>query len=319
LNALRAKILSHVRAGAERARGVFTLTVPTGGGKTLASLAFALDHAIQHHLDRVIVVIPFTSIIEQTAAVYREAFGVLGGSVLEHHSAFEKDNIHDREAQDKLNLAMENWDTRVVVTTAVQFFESLFANPTSRCRKLHSISRSVIVLDEAQTLPLALLKPSVAALDELVRNYGSSVVLCTATQPALSQTDDPKHSFKGGFLFPYELAPDVPQLFAALKRVMNRKAGKLSDGDLANRMADSAQAQALTIVNTRKHATELFAAISGQPGARLLTTLRWCCAPRRDWTRLRRPLGAVIERENDERRTALSWYSNRSGINRYQR
>jgi CRISPR-associated endonuclease/helicase Cas3 len=132
LNELRAKILLHVRAGSERARGVFTLTVPTGGGKTLASLAFALDHAIQHDLDRVIVVIPFTSIIEQTAAVYREAFGVLGGAVLEHHSAFEEDKIHDREARDKLNLAMENWDARVVVTTAVQFFESPLGNCARR-------------------------------------------------------------------------------------------------------------------------------------------------------------------------------------------
>jgi CRISPR-associated endonuclease/helicase Cas3 len=210
LSELRAKILLHVRAESERARGVFTLTVPTGGGKTLASLAFALDHAIQHDLDRVIVVIPFTSIIEQTAAVYREAFGVLGGAVLEHHSAFEEHKIHDREARDKLNLAMENWDARVVVTTAVQFFESLFANRTSRCRKLHRIARSVIVLDEAQMLPLPLLKPSIAALDELVRNYGSSVLLCTATQPALSETDDPKRSFKGGFRCPHELAPDVP-------------------------------------------------------------------------------------------------------------
>jgi CRISPR-associated endonuclease/helicase Cas3 len=270
LNELRAQILLHVRAGAERARGVFTLTVPTGGGKTLASLAFALDHAIQHHLDRVIVVIPFTSIIEQTAAVYREAFGVLGGTVLEHHSAFEEDNIHDREARDKLNLAMENWDARVVVTTAVQFFESLFANRTSRCRKLHNIARSVIVLDEVQTLPLALLKPSIAALDELVRNYGSTVVLCTATQPALSETDDPRRSFKGGFRYPHELAPNVPQLFAALKRVTVQNAGDLSDGDLADRMADAGQA--LTIVNTRKHASALFAAISAQPGARLLTT-----------------------------------------------
>jgi CRISPR-associated endonuclease/helicase Cas3 len=270
LNELRAKILLHVRGGAERSRGVFTLTVPTGGGKTLASLAFALDHAIQHDLDRVIVVIPFTSIIEQTAAVYREAFGVLGRSVLEHHSAFEEDNIHNREARDKLNLAMENWDARVVVTTAVQFFESLFANRTSRCRKLHRIARSIIVLDEVQTLPLQLLKPSIAALDELVRNYGSSVVLCTATQPALSETDDPKRSFKGGFQCPHELAPDVPRLFAALKRVMIQKAGRLSDGDLADRMTGAGQA--LTIVNTRKHARALFEALSEQPGARLLTT-----------------------------------------------
>ncbi len=274
LNKLRAKILSHVRAGAARDRGVFTLTVPTGGGKTLASLAFALDHAIRHDLDRVIIVIPFTSIIEQTAAVYREAFGVLGGSVLEHHSTFEEDKLRDPrdlEPEKKLNLAMENWDSRIIVTTAVQFFESLFANRTSRCRKLHNIARSVIVLDEAQTLPLPLLKPSVATLDELVRNYGSSVVLCTATQPALSETDDPKHSFKGGFRFPHELAPDVPGLFAALKRVIVQKAaGKLSDGDLADRMADAEQA--LTIVNTRRHSRALFAAIEGQPGARLLTT-----------------------------------------------
>lgn len=170
--------------------GLFSLTVPTGGGKTLASLAFALDHAIAHGLRRVIYVIPFTSIVEQTVQVFRHALGVQERDdiVLEHHSAFFDDPTKAPQSIDKRKLAMENWDAPIVVTTAVQFFESLFADRPSRCRKLHNIAGSVVVLDEAQTLPHALLRPCVALLDELARNYRVSRCCAPPRNPRCAWT-----------------------------------------------------------------------------------------------------------------------------------
>jgi len=275
VNRLRDTVLRHAQAQADHPRGAFTLTVPTGGGKTLTSLAFALAHACHHGLDRVIVVIPFTSVIEQTARVYREALGALGDQVLEHHSAFdatqELQGAEERIGPERLRLSMATWDRPIVVTTAVQFFESLFSNRPSRCRKLHSIARSVIVLDEAQTMPLALLRPCVAALKELVRNYRSSVVLCTATQPALTAPRTAAESgFRGGFEAPEELAPDVPRLFDALRRTTVRHIGVQDDAALAARMAGPGQA--LCIVNQRAHARALFGAIRHLDGARHLST-----------------------------------------------
>jgi CRISPR-associated endonuclease/helicase Cas3 len=173
LNRLRTEILNHVRGKAALPRGVFTLNVPTGGGKTLASLGFALDHAKRWNMDRIIYAIPFTSIIDQTASIFR---GVLGDDVvLEHHSSIEQETakeeerFRDRRPDAKLRLAMENWQAPVIVTTNVQLFESLFANRTSRCRKLHNLANAVIILDEAQTIPLHVLRPCVAALDEIRR------------------------------------------------------------------------------------------------------------------------------------------------------
>ena len=177
LNALRGEILDHSVAKATLQPGLFTLTVPTGGGKTLASLSFALEHAVHNGLCRVIYVIPFTSIIEQTAEVFREGLGT-HDDILEHHASFDWDRAEAARSSDdegtdgllKLRRAAENWDVPIVVTTAVQFFESLFANRPSRCRKLHNIVDSVVILDEAQTLPVDLLLPCMAALDELARN-----------------------------------------------------------------------------------------------------------------------------------------------------
>jgi len=252
VNIIRDDVLRAAIGKASEPPGVFTLTVPTGGGKTLTSLAFALAHARTHGLDRVIVVIPFTSIIEQTAHVYRDALAPFGDSVLEHHSAFEMTDESKwsagRIGPDRLKLAMERWDSPIVVTTAVQFFESLFTNRTSRCRKLHSLARSVIVVDEAQTMPLPLLRPCVAALKELVRNYGSSVVLCTATQPSLTAPPEARND-DWRFKAPVELAPNR---FAELRRVTVRDIGKQTDADLARLM--SGRDQALCIVNQRAHA-----------------------------------------------------------------
>ncbi len=214
LNDLRRRVLQHVREQAPSAQGVFTLTVPTGGGKTLNSFAFALEHALTHGLQRIIYVIPYTSIVEQTARVFRDALRQDDADpadfVLEHHSAFDAERMGSREGRDKLGLAMENWDVPVVVTTAVQFFESLFANRTSRCRKLHNIANSVVILDEAQTLPLKYSRPCVAVLDELARNWNTTIVLCTATQSALRDGD-----FPGGFEEARELAPDPEGLYRA--------------------------------------------------------------------------------------------------------
>lgn len=268
VNTLRADILTHVRDQAAQAPGLFSLTVPTGGGKTLASLAFALDHAIAHGLSRVIYVIPFTSIVEQNAQVFRDAFGELGdAAVLEHHSAFDDDPKTAWESKDKRRLAMENWDAPVIVTTAVQFFESLFADRPSRCRKLHHIAGSVVILDEAQTLPLKLLNPCVAMLDELALNYHSSVVLCTATQPALRVED----GFRDGFSNVRELAPEPPKLYEKLRRVGVRHIGTLSDEELTEQLRQ--RHQVLCIVNNRRHARALYESIADQPGARHLTTL----------------------------------------------
>ena len=279
VNGLRAEVLAHARRGAAKPQGVFALTVPTGGGKTLASLAFALDHAVRHGLDRVIYVIPYMSIIEQTASVFRNA--LRGGDgrpvdwVIEHHSTFDEDSIGNRESRNKLHLAMENWDAPIVVTTAVQFFESLFANRPSRCRKLHNIANSVVILDEAQTLPLKHLRPCVAALDELARNWRASVVLCTATQPALREAD----GFADGFQHVRELAPEPQRLYKTLKRTQMRHVGQMADTRLADRLNESSQA--LCVVNTRRHARELYEHLSGVQGACHLSTLM-CAAHRRE-------------------------------------
>jgi CRISPR-associated endonuclease/helicase Cas3 len=278
VNQQRRRILEQVRAGAALAPGLFSLTVPTGGGKTLASLAFALDHARRHGLAHVIYVIPFTSVVEQTAAVFRMALGE--DAVLEHHSAFDPASLRsdaereeERSGEERCRQAAENWDAPVVVTTAVQFFESLFAAARGHCRKLHRIARSVVVLDEAQTLPLHLLLPCVAAIDELARNYRASVVLMTATQPALRAGDLP-----GGLAEVRELAPDGLDHEPAFRRVRVAHAGPLADDALATRILS--ERQVLCVVNTRRHARELYEILREAEGACHLSTLM-CAAHRR--------------------------------------
>jgi CRISPR-associated endonuclease/helicase Cas3 len=289
VNGLRADVLRAARAAAEMNPGMFSLTVPTGGGKTLSGLAFALDHAVRWLRDRVIYVAPFTSVIEQNAAVFRDALVPFGDAVLEHHSAFRDEELlresrRDQgekgpEARDKLKLAMENWDAPIIATTAVQFFESLFAATPAKCRKLHNIARSVVILDEAQTLPLKFLQPCIAAIDELARNYAASVVLCTATQPAIKEhPEDPERSFRGGLRDVREIAPDRDALFRRLKRVAITKVDdELDDETLAERLRE--HEQVLCIVNTRAHARAVFEAIRISPGARHLST--WMCATHR--------------------------------------
>ena len=280
LNARRVDILAHARSLASSAPGVFTLTVPTGGGKTLTSLAFALDHARRNGLDRVVIGIPFTSVIEQTAQIYRDALAPHQDAILEHHSAFDQSMIDGKEARAKLSLAMETWDQPLIVTTTVRLFESLFSNRPSQCRKLHNLVRSVIVLDEIQTLPLELLRPCVAALKELAANYGCSIVLCTATQPALlASPPDNGRPFTDGFENVVELAPDPPGLFEVLRRVRVERIGEQSDEDLLARLESTPQA--LCIVNRRFHAQTLFDAVRHLDGARHLSTLM-CAVHRRE-------------------------------------
>lgn len=276
VNKLRQHILSYACSQAKLASGLFSLTVPTGGGKTLTSLAFGLSHAAQHQKRRLIYVIPFTSIIEQTADVFRRALGDHHAAVLEHHSAFDRDKLPGElqkssaaskvDYRNKLRLAMDGWDAPVVVTTAVQFFESLFSDRPSQCRKLHNIADSVIVLDEAQTLPLKLLRPIMAAIDELALNYGCSVVLCTATQPALKESD----AFHNGFKDVREIAPHPEELFVKLRRTQVKALGPQTDEQLVEHLR--AREQVLMIVNNRRHARVLFDAIGQEPGAYHLTT-----------------------------------------------
>ncbi len=282
VNKARAEILAAAGRKALECPGLFSLSVPTGGGKTLSSLAFALGHAVAHNLDRVIYVIPFTSIIEQTAGVFRKAFGAdLEHCVIEHHSAYREPREaergeSERQAGERARLAMENWDAPVIITTAVQFFESLFSNRPGQCRKLHNIAKSVVILDEAQTLPLAMLRPCVAAFDELARSYGASIVLCTATQPALQAARaDGSPGFKGGLAGAREIA-DAPGLtpgilYARLKRVTIKPAVELDDDALADRLRS--HDRVLCIVGTRKHARELYQKLGNEPGTFHLSAL----------------------------------------------
>lgn len=190
VNKARREIFEECTAKAEGEPGIFTLTVPTGGGKTLASMAFALKHALRHDKRRIIYVIPYTSIIEQTANQFREIFG---DAVVEHHSNFDDG---ERESN-KIRLASENWDAPIIVTTSVQFFESLYASRSSRCRKLHNIANSVVVLDETQLLPPTFVNPILFALKQLAACYKTTLVLTTATQPAFEPWQDGPHQFVG--------------------------------------------------------------------------------------------------------------------------
>lgn len=286
VNAVREEVYRFCIEAGECPQGVYRLGVPTGGGKTRSGLGFALRHAVEHDLDRVIFAVPYTSIIEQTAGVYREIFEEIGdGAVLEHHSAVRREETTGEERQDeswlRSRLATQNWDAPLVVTTTVQLFESLFANRTSRCRKLHNLCRSVIVLDEVQTLPVGLLGPTVSMLQELVRRYGVTVVLCTATQPAL----DEQSRYLEGFESINDIVPPerAAEHFQTLRRVEYETPSEpwLWD-EVAQRLLDaSPEKQAMVVLNTRKDALALLERLEeGEPVLHLSTLL--CGAHRRD-------------------------------------
>lgn len=256
LNSTRADILKQCREAANEPPGVFTLTVPTGGGKTLASMAYALRHAVRHKRHRIIYVIPYTSIIEQTAQVFREIPG-FEHAVLEHHSNLSTEDESKESVRSR--LAAENWDAPIIVTTAVQFFESLYASKTSRCRKLHNIASSVAIFDEAQCLPPKYLRPIVYAIRELERHYDVTPVLCTATQPVLTQTERFDFKFKEGFSDSREIIEDPDSLAHNLKRVNIQTLADLepvTHEQVRSSMLEE-NASVLCIVNRKDDAREL--------------------------------------------------------------
>lgn len=266
INQIRAELYRQCVGAADLPPGFFSLSVPTGGGKTRSVMAFALRHAAQHGQRRVVVALPYTSIIEQNAAVYREVLG--DEAVLEHHSAVhhrQKPEAESDEQERALRLAADNWDAPVVVTTNVQFFESLFAARNSRLRKLHRLARSVIVLDEAQTLPPELLFPTLEALRFLVEDYGCTIVFCTATQPAFRTSyGDPNYGprFEGFAIT--EIVADRAALYQQLRRV-NYDVQTETPWTWAEAAARMQQAhQALAIVNTVADAQALFAAVGSE-------------------------------------------------------
>ena len=281
LNRLLQSILKACIDAAARPKGLFTLTVPTGGGKTVASLAFALHHASKHGMKRIIYVVPYTSIIEQNADVFR---GILGEqNVLEHHSGVQFDSDEENAELSPEALAAENWDSPIVVTTAVQFFESMYANRSSQCRKLHNLANSVIIFDEAQMLPLCHLMPCTAAIGALVEQFGATAVLCTATQPSLGdlmQWFAPTHPVS-------EICPSTSRLFEKFRRVSFRQIGVIEDAELAAALCE--QEQVLCIVNSRKAAQNIFALLPAD-GSFHLSTLMTPCHRRQVLAEIRRRL-----------------------------
>lgn len=242
VNRIRDEILTACRSAASHSPGLFTLTVPTGGGKTLSAMSFALEHAMIYNKWRIIYVIPYTSIIEQTAATLESIFGP--ANVVEHHS-----NLDPEKETLRTRLASENWDAPIIVTTNVQFFESLFAARSSRCRKIHNLVNSVVILDEAQLVPPNKLAPCVSAINELTRNYGVTLILSTATQPALPELDKPT-----------EIIPAELKLYEQLHRTeINTPSDLLTSTsweELAGQLLE--HEQVLCIVNTRRNCYDLF-------------------------------------------------------------
>lgn len=250
LNRIRNRVFNQCVESGMLDLGFFSITVPTGGGKTLSSMAWALEHAAKHNKKRIVFAIPYTSIITQTVKVYRDIFGE--DNVVEHHS-----NLDDETISDESKLSVENWDAPIIVTTNVQLFESLFANRTSKCRKLHNLANSVIILDEAQMLPPEFLKPILYVLKSLVDDFGVSVLFSTATQPVLTGTIGGfgKNAFKGiDTERVREIVPDFECLTNELKRVDVQMPKNIQESKEWSELAEELLQfeQVLCIVNTRK-------------------------------------------------------------------
>jgi len=287
VDAVRATLLADCRDAAAYPPGLFSLVAPTGAGKTLSSMAFALRHAQTHGLERIIYALPFTSVTEQNAAVFRNAFASLGRDdiVIEHHSAFESrasdsaQESRSADARERQRLAAtENWDAPVIVTTNVQLLESLFAAAATPCRKLHRIARSVVILDEAQSLPVDLLKPTLAALQELAAHYSTSVVLCSATMPAVFKRPGFDIGLPPGLVRP--IVKEERAMSVALRRARVSHLATLSDAALVDRLAT--HDRVLAIVNTRKHAAQVFRLLQDRYPDALHLSASMCPAHRSD-------------------------------------
>ena len=259
INGRRTEVLKNCLEMSKAEKGIFRLTVPTGGGKTISSLAFAIKHAKVHQMERVIYVIPYTSIIEQNAKIFANILGK--DNVLEDHCNVEYES--DEELR-PIQLASENWDRPVIVTTNVQFFESLFSNKSSKCRKLHNIANSVIVFDEAQMLPNDYLKPCIKVMEQLLRYYRSSIVLCTATQPALKNILSQEIKVT-------ELCPRMKDQFSFFKRVSIKNLNRISEQGLIQKL--KMENQALCILNTKRRAQKVYQSIKGEGVYHLSTTM----------------------------------------------
>lgn len=257
VNSIRKKVLQSVNDKATLEPGFFSLTVPTGGGKTLSSLSFAIKHSLQHNKKSIIYAIPYTSIIEQNAKVFKSILG--DKNVFEHHSSIE---VEDDKANIFNRLLSENWDHPLIVTTNVQFFESLFSAKTSKTRKIHNIANSVIILDEAQMLPPDFLQPILNCLKELVDNYNATVIFCTATQPAFGSHKTLSSNFSGIDSI-QELAPDPEQLHQDLKRVkIHYSYTEIWDWETLSKKVQS-EHSALVIVNRKDDAIEIYKNLEG--------------------------------------------------------
>ncbi len=251
VNCVRRKIYKNVINKADTNNDFFSMTVPTGGGKTRTGIGFALKHAVYNNMDRIIVVIPYTNIIEQTAKEYRDILGE--DKILEHHSNFEFKE-EDNEKENRIKLATENWDMPIIVTTSVQFFESIFSCKVSRIRKIHNLANSIILFDEVQTLPPGFLKSILQVMKQLVFNYSSTIIFSTATQPAFKT----RLGFDGIDKIK-EIAPKPDKIYKKLKRVkynfeyINKK---MSWKEIVEKMLT--ENQALAVLNTRDNARKVF-------------------------------------------------------------
>lgn len=257
VNIIRNQIQQQCIEMADTPTGFYSLTVPTGGGKTLSSLVWAIKHAIKNGQKRVIIAIPYTSIIVQTASVLRSIFGE--ENVLEHHSCVDPEQIKDEKLKEKMKLATENWGYPIIVTTNVQLFESMFSNKPSACRKLHNIVNSVIILDEVQTLPMDYLQPIVDSLKTYNKLFNVSFLFTTASQPVLSgliEGCNPKAAFNG-IDHITEIIPDKFKLHDKLRRV---RLSINNEGKTYDEVAEmlSQHKRVLCIVNTRRDAKEIY-------------------------------------------------------------
>ena len=263
INKLRSKILLDcIEKGKRFGNGAYTLTVPTGGGKTIDSLAFALNNAVAQNKNRIIYVVPYCSIIDQTVEVFSDILGTK--NVLAHYSNIDISEYDENDdTMYSKKLATENWNKPVIVTTAVQFFESLFACKTSQCRKLHNIVNTVVIFDEAQTIPQQYLKPCISSIIELINNYKCSCVFCTATQPALNRFLDNiyiNHALTN--MRTSEICTDTDKLYEEFKRVTYKYKGQISDDKIVEELMK--QDQVLCIVSTRRHAYNLYKLMEGE-------------------------------------------------------